>query len=784
MPVQYVQLPPLHVNQQKIAADPHRFRIAATGRQWGKALSIDTPIPTSSGWKTMRDIQVGDQIYDENGNYTTVTFVTEIMLNHKCWELTFSDGSTIVADDEHLWVTHNKAYRKAIGGRQTLPSQPEPITTGEIAKTLKYAKENNHAIPVCLPLDGEDRDILVDPYLLGLWLGDGSANGTEITTADPEVVQAFIDAGYVMRKKVSDPNGWLIGDGIKHRRKNGRIFRSPESFSGKLEALGLIQNKHIPRQYLRASFHTRLALLQGLMDSDGYADNDGSCEFCNTNHLLSEQFYELVCSIGIKARFHASDAKLYGRVVSRKYRIHFSTQYPVFRLRRKLERIQKCHGTRDLMYRYIVDAKEVPSVPVKCITVDSQSHLYLAGKSFIPTHNTLLAAEELIVRANAGQACWWVFPTFKMTAPGMRYLNMMLKDFPGIYFSKKDLIWIFESGGRIELRSANEPDGLRGDTLDFVVLDEAAYIPREAWEAAISPMIGVRKGAALFFSTFWGRNWFWELYQFAESGKSDDWKAFHFTSYDNPYYDDSEIDAAKARLPHEVFAQEYLGQPMDENALVFSGIKSAAVLQPEETPVRGRTYVAGLDWANNQDYSVCIIGDASSTPVRQVHMYRFNQTGWEVQWGWLKNILNFWNPALVVAESNAVGDANIAALRKMGVKNLVPFYASWISKRLLIESWKLAIEQRGCLLLRNDDIINEHMAYEAQITEGGMIKYNAPRGMNDDTVIASALMWHGASGAATSGSIIRQKVNGLWGGKRREYPLWGGRTGRTAPTPR
>src|SRR5690606_36229642 len=99
------------------------------------------------------------------------------------------------------------------------------------------------------------------------------------------------------------------------------------------------------------------------------------------------------------------------------------------------------------------------------------------------------------------------------------------------------------------------------------------------------------------------------------------------------------------------------------NALVFQNVREAALLSPEDKPQRGHTYVAGLDWGNNQDYSVLMILDATTIPMRQVHMYRFNQVGWDVQWGWLSKILPYWNPSMIVVEKNAVGEANITALQ-------------------------------------------------------------------------------------------------------------------------
>jgi replicative DNA helicase len=160
------------------------------------------------------------------------------------------------------------------------------------------------------------------------------------------------------------------------------------SLQSQLRGLGVLGRKHIPRQYLEASPDQRLALLQGLMDTDGHISNVGYAEFCTTNAALAGGVQELVRSLGIVAFRREDRARLLGVDMGPRYRIGFKTDKPVFRLRRKLERLRQVGANWPSKTRRIVGVTPTPSVPVRCIQVDSENHLYLAGRACIPTHNT------------------------------------------------------------------------------------------------------------------------------------------------------------------------------------------------------------------------------------------------------------------------------------------------------------------------------------------------------------------------------------------------------------
>jgi hypothetical protein len=344
----------------------------------GKRATIDSVVPTPSGWTTLGDISVGDEVIDRFGNPVNVTYVSPIEPNPDAYRVTFSDGNHIDADAEHQWYTEtvNEREKRKLGGVRT---------TVEIRDTLiscRQTKALNHAIPTTRPLNLPEAKLPIPPYTLGAWLGDGNTIDGSICSEDEEILEAIRDDGYIVRKRESTPNIYgILGLQVQ------------------LKEHGLYGNKHIPTVYSRASYEQRLALVQGLMDTDGYVRNDGLCEFSVNHKELAKGFLDLIQTLGIKTTMHESDSKLYGRVTGTRYRISFKTDLPVCRLKRKKERLPEKLSTQRSLYRYVVSVEPITSVPMRCISVDGPDNTYLIGDAYIPTHNTMLARQVAICSA-------------------------------------------------------------------------------------------------------------------------------------------------------------------------------------------------------------------------------------------------------------------------------------------------------------------------------------------------------------------------------------------------
>lgn len=382
-----------------------RFRSGwlETGKGQAKALALDTPIATPSGWTTMGALRAGDEVFDDQGATCRVTQAHPIVTRQDCYRLSFDDSTEIVANAGHLWRTEMRKSGNSGHGAATkgIPLAHRGAwrdgirTTEEIAATLTYKNgayaSANHSIALAGALDLPERDLPVDPYVLGAWLGDGDSDGARITVGeqDAEATAAIMAAcGVTLSRQHGHAcrYGMRIGDRWGSRKT---------SLSSRLRALGVFGNKHIPGAYLRASRDQRLAMLQGLMDTDGTIGADGQCCFTVTNKNLADGAAEVALSLGLKATVGTERARLYGRDCGAVYRLRFYAPetLPVFRLQRKLDKQKARHARRRLSAdRRIIACERIDSVPVRCITVDSPTSMFLAGREMVPTHNSPLMA--------------------------------------------------------------------------------------------------------------------------------------------------------------------------------------------------------------------------------------------------------------------------------------------------------------------------------------------------------------------------------------------------------
>lgn len=335
----------------------------------GRALDPATLIPTPDGWRTMGDLCTGDKVFDEQGRIRYVT-ATADWDDRPRYRMTFSDGTVIIADAEHQWVT-TKVWERSQG------KDAKVRTTTEIAASVKDANGvSNHGVAWAGALDYPTQNLLIDPYVLGLWLGDGTTLSASIAAHADDVDEevALIEAaGYATKVTEQSDNGAAI-------KVYGGLQRS-------LRELGVLGDKHVPSSYLRSNVADRHALLAGLMDSDGTVDRDGRCEFTNTNIGLVDAVAELVRSLGMSAKVSLRKRANGVDHMQDSYCVKFTPEVPVFRLSRKVAR---CKPVRARKQHYITSVERIEDGPTKCIEVDSQSHLFLAGAGMIPTHNSVL----------------------------------------------------------------------------------------------------------------------------------------------------------------------------------------------------------------------------------------------------------------------------------------------------------------------------------------------------------------------------------------------------------
>lgn len=341
-----------------------------------KDLADDTPMLTANrGWTTHGDLRPGDQVFAPDGQPVPVLAVSAPYLDSECYRVTFSDGAQIVAGAGHQWRVRAKHRLRVANGGRRVTFSDRIVSTVDLLN-LGRADVGAASSPLAFPV----QQLPLHPYLVGCWLGDGHSAAGRLTCADAEIFDRIRSLGY----RIGRPNG---------------ITRTIYGIAPTLRSLGILSNKHVPPQYLKASTHQRMELLRGLMDTDGHCDARGTATFCNASRRLAEQVYELAAGLGMRPRFRqhsfASDcAKAKdGRYVY--YQVSFQAYQDdnPFWLPRKAARASAIYTHRDT--RTVRAVERIASVPTRCIQVLG-GH-YLAGRELVPTHNSTIVTFGLTI---------------------------------------------------------------------------------------------------------------------------------------------------------------------------------------------------------------------------------------------------------------------------------------------------------------------------------------------------------------------------------------------------
>lgn len=342
-------------------------------------LDVMTPVWTTSGFKRLDAVESGDLVATPSGDLAAVVGRTAI---HRApvWKVTLSDGSSLRATAGHRWWVEPLAKR---GGRGL---NGEWMTTEELISRRSEFKRLRLCRPQ--PFDPPAADLPVDPYVLGVWLGDGDARQPTIYGHDDDT--PYIRAEFEMA-------------GVPTTDQKRSMCFGTRGIRGGLVALGVLGNKHVPEAYLLGSFKQRLALLQGLMDTDGSVHNTGRlggrCMFGNTNKALVDAVEFLALSLGFRPdvqSYPAGWGVMPGGDESNTqpfWRVLFTTHSVLptpFRLPRKAER---CNAEAGRVWTHLTIRSVEPDghAFVSCLVVDHPSHQFLAGRRLVPTGNCWFA---------------------------------------------------------------------------------------------------------------------------------------------------------------------------------------------------------------------------------------------------------------------------------------------------------------------------------------------------------------------------------------------------------
>ncbi|MEV7519990.1 helicase-related protein [Streptomyces sp. NPDC091371] len=380
----------------------------------GKAQPLDALVLTPAGFRTMGGMAVGDEIVVPTGEIATIDGVYPQGVRD-VWRLVLSDGSTVECDDEHLWIVATScAWDRG--------EQPKVLTTSEIRNDLLKANGSSKwYLPVAEPVDlegGGSRPL--DPYLLGVLIGDGSfRHNLRLSTTDDEIlaaVGAAVAPDCELRPVPGSTCDFTIGmSGPKDGTRRNPVIQA-------LRALGLwgltSHDKFVPEGYRNAPVKDRLALLQGLMDTDGTIGTTGlGISFCSASKQLAEDVAWLARSLGGRARI---------RTKKNAYEVAFTLPeaFGPFRLSRKAGRMRPRTKYNNFR-RGIRDVEYVGRKPVQCISVTHPSRAYVTD-NFTVTHNTMVALRAMLAVVDSGGQAAMLAPTEVLAQQHHRSITEMM----------------------------------------------------------------------------------------------------------------------------------------------------------------------------------------------------------------------------------------------------------------------------------------------------------------------------------------------------------------------
>jgi phage FluMu gp28-like protein len=348
---------------------------------------------------------------------------------------------------------------------------------------------------------------------------------------------------------------------------------------------------------------------------------------------------------------------------------------------------------------------------------------------------SLISKQYVITESLAGNVNAYITPTYSLAKV---FFDEIAKLIPNevATANKSDLVFKFVTGGEIRFFTGERLDNLRGLKFHNVIIDEACYIPHleDAWNNAIRPTLTDYQGRALFISTPRGKDFFYRLY--LRNGDKD-FESFKYTTYDNPFINNKEIDDAKASLPEAVFEQEYLANPMENAANPFGMDFIRANIQ---TLSENKPICYGIDVAKSYDYTVIIGIDVNGSVC---HYERF-----QADWSATKEKIKQLEKVPKVIDATGVGDPIVEDLQRDDYM-IEGFKFTSTSKQQLIEGLVIAIQQ-GLVKYPEGTIVDELSLFEYVYTKTG-VRYSAPNGMHDDAVCSLALAWRGFAQGRTLG---------------------------------
>lgn len=587
----------------------------ASGHGIGKLQCVDEPVLTPEGWRRIGDLRPGSLVATVDGSFTRVTRVFPQGVK-PMYRVVLDDGTWTLAGDEHLWLTTTRSERKHGRAGQVR-------TTAEIAATLTFPngpREGlNHRLPRLSAVRHAARELPVDPYVLGVYLGDGCSSDRSITlsAAKRDELARHVE---------------FLSDGPSNGREHVRIVRIA-GLMQQVEALGLggcrSWEKFVPEAYMFGSIEQRLALLQGLLDTDGTVGKNGAVTFYTSSALLAAGVSQLVRSLGGVARRSGRQGRLNGEDKRWSYRVYVSLPAglaPVT-VGYKLDRYapQEGHRNRErTLERFIASVERVEDREAVCIEVEHPSHLYVT-RDHIVTHNTRCAASLIH---------WFIStrprPAIVATANTEDQLQKKLwRELAVVNNGAKNRDWftwktstftMFEdpTAQAVALAwSENNSEAFAGthETHVLGVFDEASAIPRVIFNVFAGAMSTAGARWVAFGNPTRAEGYFYDLcFGKLKARKPGDiaegmWNSRSVASWESPAVDPAWVEEMRAQYGEESdeFRVRVAGLPprFDSEQFIAREMVDRA-MQREVEIFRRWPLVLGVDIGHSHDRSVIV----------------------------------------------------------------------------------------------------------------------------------------------------------------------------------
>jgi len=369
------------LDAKMLGAQRGHLIVIAARPSMGKEQPVDTPILTPFGWSEIGNIRPGDFVFGVNGKPVRVVAVHPQGIKPS-YRVVFRDGTSTECGLDHLWAVRPSEGRSR--DKTIVKSLRDLMAGGLNRKKTGNRHGARWHVPMCEPVDWPAANLPIDPYCLGVLIGDGSMVNNNLRFSNPDFDSDIRHEVFRRMPDILFKEG-RYGKACPYYEMQGRKVR--KAFKEKLAALGLnvkSGEKFIPRQYLMASIQQRKDMLHGLMDTDGHHAKNGTTTFSTTSSKLAKDICELVRSLGGWAIVKFNDRSHHGKSVEYTVRVK-TVECPFFTSRKAAG-----WSPRFAPSKYIWSVNFSRNVEQVCITVDADDGLYLTN-DYIVTHNSAFA---------------------------------------------------------------------------------------------------------------------------------------------------------------------------------------------------------------------------------------------------------------------------------------------------------------------------------------------------------------------------------------------------------